>query len=73
MPDLEARLAPVLAVELRKGDVSLKFFSGVTTLGTAQDITLQELRIECVFPSDEVTEQRLKNLVSRRGLEPRTP
>jgi hypothetical protein len=27
----------------------------VTVLGTPQDITLQELRIECFFPLDEAS------------------
>ena len=27
----------------------------IATLGTPQDITLQELRIECFFPADDAT------------------
>src|SRR5262249_38144706 len=38
-------------VELRKDDVWLSFFTTVTMLGRARDITLQDLRIECFFPS----------------------
>jgi hypothetical protein len=30
-------------------------FSTITTFGTPQDVTLQELRIECFFPADEAT------------------
>jgi hypothetical protein len=32
----------------------------MTTLGTPYDITLQELRLECLFPADEETAQWFK-------------
>ena len=32
----------------------LSWFSTIATFGTPQDITVQELRIECLFPADEV-------------------
>ncbi len=38
-----------------KDDVSLRLFTTIATLGTPQDITLQELRIECFFPMDAAT------------------
>ena len=51
----EAASAPVLPMHFRKGDVSLKLFTTIATLGTPQDIMLQELRIECFFPMDRAT------------------
>jgi MmyB-like transcription regulator ligand binding domain len=45
----------------RKGEHAVNFFSTVTTLGTPQDVTLQELRIECFFPADQTTEQRARS------------
>ncbi|MGB5963664.1 MAG: helix-turn-helix domain-containing protein [Coleofasciculaceae cyanobacterium] len=51
----------LLTVQLRKNDLELQFFSTIATLGTTYDITLQELRIECLFPADEVTEQKWQN------------
>jgi hypothetical protein len=54
--DLEVSTAPFLAIEFRKGDTDLRFFSTLTTLGTPHDITLQELRIEAFFPADAATE-----------------
>ena len=51
---------PVVPVCFRKGEHAFNFFSTVTTLGTPQDVTLQELRIECFFPADEATEQRAR-------------
>jgi transcriptional regulator with XRE-family HTH domain len=54
-PDLNAPLIPVLPVSFRRGDQRFHFFSAVTVLGTPQDITLQELRVECFFPLDDAT------------------
>ena len=39
----------------RKGDQEFRRCSTVTTFGTPQDVTLDELRIECPFPADEAT------------------
>jgi len=46
---------PLLHLRLRRGDLALRFFTTVTTLGTPHDVTTQELRIESYFPADEVT------------------
>jgi transcriptional regulator with XRE-family HTH domain len=50
----------LLVIHLRKKDLNWQFFSTIATLGTPYDITLQELRIECLFPADELTEQNWK-------------
>jgi transcriptional regulator with XRE-family HTH domain len=52
---------PVLAMHFRKRDASLRLFTTIATLGTPQDITLQELRIECFFPMDEATAKLLRS------------
>jgi transcriptional regulator with XRE-family HTH domain len=49
---------PLLTVNFLKAGQQLSFFTTITTLGTPQDITLQELRLECMFPADEETEQQ---------------
>jgi transcriptional regulator with XRE-family HTH domain len=54
--------APYVAVCFRKGDLAMDFFSTVTTLGTPQDVTLQEMRIECFFPANEHTEAAARRL-----------
>jgi transcriptional regulator with XRE-family HTH domain len=61
-PDLGAPTAPVIPVCFRKGDLAFDFFSTITTLGTPQDVALQELRIECFFPADQATEERARGL-----------
>lgn len=43
---------PVLTIHFRKGDTSLRLFTTIATLGTAHDVTLQEIRIESFFPAD---------------------
>ena len=45
----------VVPMKFRKGEVSLELFTTITTLGTPQDVTLQELRIESFFPMQEET------------------
>ncbi len=55
LPDLSRPLAPFVPVVFAKPGLRLAFFSTVTTLGTPQDVTLQELRIECFFPADPQT------------------
>jgi transcriptional regulator with XRE-family HTH domain len=57
-PDLLAAFpAPFLSIQFRKDALAMDYFSTVTTLGTPQDVTLQETRIECFFPGDEATER----------------
>jgi transcriptional regulator with XRE-family HTH domain len=46
---------PLLPIHLRKSGVSLHLFTTIATLGTPQDITVQEIRIESFFPMDEPT------------------
>ncbi len=62
MLDVDASAAPFLAVELAKGDVHVRFFSTLTSLGVPYDITLQELRVECFFPADPPSEALMRRL-----------
>jgi transcriptional regulator with XRE-family HTH domain len=56
----EAATSPVLPMHFRKGDTELRLFTTIATLGTPQDITVQELRIECFFPMDDKTADVLR-------------
>jgi hypothetical protein len=65
-PDVRASLAtssvevagvPVLPMRFAKGRTSLELFTTIATLGTPQDVTLQELRIECFFPMNDETRE----------------
>ncbi len=42
---------------LRVGDKELSFFSIISQLSAVQDITINEFRVELMFPSDEITEK----------------
>lgn len=46
---------PLLPAIFSRDGERLSFYSTVTTFGTPQDITLQELRIESFFPADAAT------------------
>lgn len=52
--------ALLLTIHLKGNQQDLQFFSTIATLGTPYDITLQELRIECLFPANESTEKSWK-------------
>lgn len=54
--DVEASTAPFLPIEFRKDDLTLRYFTTLTSWGTPHDITLQELRVESFFPADDATE-----------------
>jgi transcriptional regulator with XRE-family HTH domain len=47
--------SPVLVMHFHKSGRHLNLFTTIATLGTPQDITVQELRIESFFPTDEET------------------
>jgi transcriptional regulator with XRE-family HTH domain len=64
VPDPTITMPPLVGMQLRKDDLSLTFFSMITTMGTPRDVTLQQLKIECFFPADVATEQLARNLAS---------
>jgi transcriptional regulator with XRE-family HTH domain len=59
---VRAPSVPVVPIRFRKGDRLFNYFSAVTTLGTPQDVTLQEMRIEAFFPADPGTEEAARAL-----------
>jgi hypothetical protein len=63
-PDALASFPPFVSMELRKDDVSMAFFSTITTFATARDVMLQHLKIECFFPADASTEQAARRLAA---------
>jgi transcriptional regulator with XRE-family HTH domain len=56
-PDFSVGTLPVLPVEFACGEVAVSYFSMVTTVGTPQEVTLQEIRVEAFFPADERTRE----------------
>ena len=45
----------VLSTEIQINEKALSFFSVIAQLGTVQDVTLSEYKIELMFPTDETT------------------
>jgi transcriptional regulator with XRE-family HTH domain len=58
---------PIVPVRFAKNGFEFNFFSTVTTLGTPQDITAQEVRLECFFPLDQATVERARQLADYTG------
>jgi|SRR6187402_2628995 len=52
-PTLESESA-VLPITFVKGDTRWSYFSLITTVGTPQSVTAQELRLECMYPADHL-------------------
>lgn len=61
--DVSAQQSLLIPVHLKIGDLDARLFSVITTLGTPQDITLQELRIEAFMPADEATKEVMAALM----------
>jgi transcriptional regulator with XRE-family HTH domain len=55
---------PLCDVRLRRGDLAIGLIGAVLTLGTPQDVTLQELRVEMFMPADAASEAALIRLAS---------
>ncbi len=67
---VEPAPGPVLPMHFRKGEISLRLFTTIATLGTPQDITLQELRIECFFAMDEATAEIFRSWAAEKVARP---
>ena len=67
LADPYTAVPPVLTMRLKKDDVSCAFFSTLTALATPRDIMLQQLRIECFYPADAVTEETARRLAAQQA------
>jgi transcriptional regulator with XRE-family HTH domain len=55
----------MLPIHIKRDDLELRLFSTLMTLGTPQDVTLQELRIETFFPADEASEREWRRVTAQ--------
>ena len=62
-----AALVPVMPFEISLGSLHIALFAVISTFGTAQDVTTDELRIECLFPADDATEALFRASGSNQG------
>ena len=56
----EKQLIP--STKFRVADSELSFFSIISQLSTIQDVTVSELKVELMFPADEITEAYFRKL-----------
>lgn len=57
-------LVPVMAFNMLVNGISISMFTVVATIGTAQDVTADELRIETLFPADAATEALFRGVAA---------
>jgi hypothetical protein len=57
-------------MHFHKGQTSLRLSTTIARLGTPQDVSVQELRIECFFPTDEATAQIVRDWATHAPREP---
>ncbi|WP_321929567.1 helix-turn-helix domain-containing protein [Paraburkholderia guartelaensis] len=55
---------PVIPLSFIDDGNVLRYFSMVTSVGTPQNVAAQELRLECMFPADDATEARHRELLA---------
>jgi transcriptional regulator with XRE-family HTH domain len=58
----DTALVPVLPFNMLVGDQAISMFAIIATLGTAQDVTADELRIETLYPADPGTEALFRGI-----------
>lgn len=63
-PPESGPLPVLIPIELELEGAAVRVFSTLTTLGTPQDVLLQELRIESFFPADEESDAHIRALVA---------
>ena len=61
---LTEALLPVLPLEIDLNGIPLSLFSVISTFGTPQDVTTDELRVEAFYPTDESTAAFFRNLAT---------
>jgi len=60
--DPEATPLPLLTTEFHFDGGKLQFLSTFSTFGASRDVTIDELRIECLFPADDKTADVCRSL-----------
>ncbi|HLZ66809.1 MAG TPA: helix-turn-helix transcriptional regulator [Aliidongia sp.] len=61
---------PMIPLAFAKGGMTLNYFSMITTVGTPQTVAAEELRLECMFPADDRTEQEHERFVRENADDP---
>jgi transcriptional regulator with XRE-family HTH domain len=64
---------PMIPLSFVKDGVTLDYFSLITTVGTSQTVTAEELRLECMFPVNEATEAAHGRFLRAHSRSPSAP
>jgi hypothetical protein len=60
----------VICPHLRVGGRVIKTISMVARFGTAREVTLDELRVEMIYPADDVAEAFFRERANTEALQP---
>ncbi len=63
----DTALVPVLSFNMKVKEQAISMFAIIATLGTPQDVTADELRIETLFPADPQSEALFRRLAAAEG------
>ncbi len=58
---------PVMPVVINLNGLKLSWITTIASFGTPQDVTAEEVMVECMFPSDEQTDQFAKAMAAGSG------
>lgn len=61
----EGPIAPVLPMEMNLAGLKLKTFSMISSFGTAQDVTAEEIKVETFYPADDFTRQFFERMAKQ--------
>ena len=59
-PRLPSGADLLVPLHLRTADLEVRLFTTIATIGAPYDVTLEELRLETLFPADEESEEALR-------------
>lgn len=62
MPEAGKTLPAVIPIRYRFGDQILSLFSTISQFGTAEDLSLSDMKIELNFPADDFTKNQLEHM-----------
>lgn len=66
----EEESPPVLTLGFKNAQHSTQFFTTLSTFGAAQDLTVQDIRLETYFPADAATKSLLEELARNSTPQP---
>ncbi len=58
---------PVMPIVINLNGLKLSWITTIASFGTPQDVTAEEVMVECMFPSDEQTDQFAKAMAAGNG------